>query len=491
MVSEFAGFDLDRSTERAWSRFQARLADHVADMQDDDVLVVAVESAFEDDDEDGSAPYVQFCAWGETLVRSEVSSNEYLAVEHLLDAGSVRTLEELGWQAPTEHPDAANRGSGSANFFLDVERAQADRLAVMTTRALRDVFGVPHPAFLSAENLAHDEVPDLGLPSRQVQPVPGADDEAVATVPRDADHLKELVDAALTPFFGHAPEHDEDDDIPVVSGSALVFVRVMERIPAIQLFATLVHDVSDTERAEFEVAVLNRDIRFLKFVLVEGDVMAYLHLPALPFAPEHLRLMLAMMAEAVDEVDDDLVRRVGGRRAFEPAETPDDDNDDEDGDLLFDGADIDEDADFEPQPDDDPIHPAMMTLLQLDADTPGSLSPELALSVCEHDRDLLLELIGWNSRQEIAWRQARDEAMLRGDGEEALVCDGEAQHAAGSVDLLRKALRLLVEQLMGRERPGRGYGDARTGRARRPSRPRPQDPLPGLGPEEPPALWDE
>ena len=67
-MSEFAGFDLDRATARAWSRFQARLADRVADMEDGDIVLVEAEAARED--VEGSAPYVQFCAWGETLVRA-------------------------------------------------------------------------------------------------------------------------------------------------------------------------------------------------------------------------------------------------------------------------------------------------------------------------------------------------------------------------------------------------------------------------------------
>jgi len=54
-LSELAGFDLDRSTARAWSKFQARLADHVADMEDDDILVVEAESAVDEDAATGSA----------------------------------------------------------------------------------------------------------------------------------------------------------------------------------------------------------------------------------------------------------------------------------------------------------------------------------------------------------------------------------------------------------------------------------------------------
>ena len=428
-LSEFAGFDLDRSTARAWSKFQARLADHVVDMEDDDLLLVEAESSVDDEDE-GAAPYVQFCAWDEDLVRCEVSSNEYLADEHRLDSVGVQILKALGWSGPTVGRDDEDPGEGSANFYIDVERSEADRLAVMTVRALREVFGVAHPVFLSAHNLADDGEPasSLGVPASQ----PSSEDdpdEPIAVVARDREHLQELVDEALIPFFGHTPAHDEDDDVPVVAGSALVFVRVLKSYPAIQMFSELVSDVTDLERAAFEVAVLNRDVQFIKFVLIEDRVLAQLFLPAWPFAPKHVRAMLALMAETVDEVDDDLAVRVGGRRTLDAA------------------------AEEEPSDEDDaPFHPAMMTLLQLDADEPGSVDPELAASICGMDRDLILELLTTNSEQEIAWRQARDEAVLTGDpDDEADVCDHEMKHAERTTNLLRRALRIVVERELGRE----------------------------------------
>lgn len=479
-MSEFADFDLDRSTARAWSRFQARLADHIAEMRDDDVLVVVSESATEEDEDDGCAPYVQFCAWGEDRVRCEVSSNAYLTADHRLDPVGTETLKGLGWAPPTHGPDDADADAGSANFHLDVERSSADRLAVMTVKALRDVFGVAHPVFLTADNLTGDDepVPDLGVPAASPAATPASTpvtDEPVAIAPRDREHLQSLVDDALTPFFGHRPEHDEDGDIPVVSGSGLVFVRVLDGAPAIQMFAALVCDVTELERAAFEVSVLNRDLRFIKFVLVDDTVMAYLYLPAWPFAPEHLRGMLALMAEVVDQVDDDLVRRVGGRRAFET-------------DGASGPAEASEEASEEAS-----VHPAMMTLLQLDAESPGSVDPELAASICQMDRDLILQLISWNSEQESVWRQARDEATLAGDpDEEVAACDREMHDAERTTNLLRRALRVVVERELGR-RPGeRSYDGQRRSRPKK----RPSRRSPGA-PEDPsladidPDLWNQ
>src|SRR3954447_6275324 len=458
-MGEFAGFDLDRSTERAWSRFQARLADHVAEMDDDEVLVISADSAV-DPEAEGAAPYVQFCAWGGTLVRSEVSSNAFLADEVRLDEAAMAALEDLGWLAPAAGDEAAS-DEAPANFHLDTERVEADRLAVMACRALRDIFGVPHPAFLSAGTLEEDADPELGIPA--VVSVPEeASVEPPAVFPRDRDHLRELVDRALTPFFGNEPRHDEDDDIPVVSGSALVFVRVMEQMPTVELFCCLVHDVTDADRAAFEVAVLNRDETFLKFLLVDDAVMAYLYLPAYPFAPERLRTMLSVMSRSVDKLDDDLAVRVGGRRTFESP--PEEDE------WSAELGSPDADEDRMAEPDVDAVHPAMMTLLQLHADAPGSVTPELAASVCAMDRGLVLDLIAWNSRREIAWRQARDAALLEGDGDEAEACDQETTQAEQWVNLLRRALRVIVENQLGRDLESLGYGATRRPAPRAPRR---------------------
>ena len=54
------------------------------------------------------------------------------------------------------------------------------------------------------------------------------------------------------------PNRDEDDDIPVVSGSAVVLVRTLPHTPLIKIWAEVAVKVSDLEHAKFEVEVLNR-----------------------------------------------------------------------------------------------------------------------------------------------------------------------------------------------------------------------------------------
>lgn len=406
-MSEFESFDLERTTARAWSHLQVDLAARVAELGDEEYLVVGVEPG----EDDEVRPYVQFAVDGSSL-RFEVSSNEYLTGVRRLVASEEAALQALGLEEPTVDAEHADADGGSPNYFLDAEISDADRLAVMAVRVLRDVFSVPHPAFLASEGLYR------GGPAGPEDFVEV--DEPVAIVPTDRDHLCALVDEALAPVFGRVPEHDDDDDIPVVRGSALVFVRVRTDGPIIEIFSSVVGQITDLETAAFEVAVLNRDSVFIRYVLAGDRVMAYLCLPAHPFVPAHLHSMLALMSEAADVVDGDLARRVGGRP------------------YLVDEA-------PSPEDDEEPMHPAMLTLLQLDAESPSSVDPELAASICSNDRDLLLELITWNTGQEISWRQARDDALMADDDDAAELFDTELRQAEQTTNLLRQALRVVVE----------------------------------------------
>lgn len=420
---EFAEFDLDRSTARAWSQFQARLADHVVAMTSDDVLLIEAYSVAAADDP-GAAPYIQFAGWGDDRIRCEVSSNEYLAPRYALDAAATSTLQSLGWSAPSHGRDDEG-GSGSANFYLDSGRSAADKLAVMAVQALRGVFGVAHPAFLLAHNLGEGAAaPELGIPSPMVESAVGQQ-EPLAVVPDDVDHLRTLVDQALEPMFGHGPNHDSDGDIPVVAGSALLFVRVLEDAPAVEMFSTIVRDVSDLDEAAEATAELNNSIRLIKFLLVEDAVIAVAHVAAMPFAPQQLRSVLDYMSRVADGIDEGLAARVGGRRVFEdqPTERP-----------------------AAPAGEASGLPAELQTLLHLDVEGESPIEPDLAASVCDYDRDLVLRLLKISSQEEIAWRASHDKAAIEADRDAAAVCGVEAAAWAKTVETLRGALRVIVER---------------------------------------------
>lgn len=426
-MPDFDEFDLERTVDRAWGAFQSRLADHLADMGDDDVLVVALAGG--DDNDSGAMPYVQFSGWAGDRLRGEVASNHYLRPAHRLHAESEAQLEAAGWLSPTHAPDE-EADAGSTNFHLDVPRSYADRLAAMAVTALRDVWGVPHPTFLSADVPGgHNQAPDLGLASPTRDAVA---DMPRAVMPEDTEHLRALVDEALTPVFGHVPEKDADGDIPVRSGSALVFVRVLPDLPVVGLFAPLVRGITGRTRAAEVLSDLNRTWTMVKFVLVDDGVLAVIQLPAVPFVAEHLRDMLGLLSQVADALDDELADRLEGRLPFADVDPP--------------GAAVRLPARTGSAPDGsgDELPAELLTVLQLDVGGQSSLSPEAVAHICGRDRDTLLRFIRLSSEQEIAWRSSAREAQVAGDREEAEACTVEATAWESTVELLRRALRVVV-----------------------------------------------
>jgi hypothetical protein len=113
----------------------------------------------------------------------------------------------------------------------------------------------------------------------------------------------------------------------------------------------------------------------------------------------------------------------------------------------------------------------------------------MAATVCDLDRELILELVTWSSERARTWALTRDEVLLEGDPEDlAEVCGAESRTAERMTTVLRRALRLVVEQEADRllERPA--Y-DGRRGP--RPPRTRTRDDvLPGLDTREP-GLFDQ
>jgi hypothetical protein len=416
-LSKSVSVDLDLVTTKAWRRFRSELADRIADLGEDEVLEVEVEAAV-DEPESGCPPYVQFWRGAGDSVMGEVSGNRHLHAAHHLDKVARRRLADIGWLRPRPKHDLFN-------FWTEVDQSHADQLAVMAVTALQEVFGVMHPAFLGGD-VRIGEDPDLP-PADTVEPPA----EPLATTTSGRSHLDQLVDQALLPLLGPV-NRDDDGDIRVESGTAAVFVRTTPHAPMIIIWAEVVVDVTDLERARFEVELLNRERAFAKFVVVDDRILAQVHLSATPFVPEHLRQMLAMMCELTDEVGDSLAVRVKGSCFLEPSDLRE----------FHTGGDSEGSG----------IHPAMLTLLQLDAGNPGSIRPSLAARVCENDPELLLTLIRWNEKQQTGWRAARDHAIDAGDpDDEADLCEHERAQARRNTKLLRKALRLVVEGLS--ERP--------------------------------------
>ncbi|NYJ02441.1 hypothetical protein HNR19_003139 [Nocardioides thalensis] len=292
--------DLDRATRRAWRAMERDLAVRIAELDTGEPLLLELEGP---DPDDGCTPYVQVLCSGDAAT-AEVSSNHYLASRYRLDKEARRALRASGWEKPNEHTD---------NYWWPMEAGceiDAADAAAMIVAVLRDVFGVPHPSFL----IDSDDVVET-------------DDEDFDATPTcrgmsvDAG-LRAEIEAALAANIGHTPSADDDGDYGfILDGHSVVFVRPVEgQMPVARIFAELVVGVTDPGRAAFEVAVLNRDCRWAKFVLVGDRIMLRTEILAEPFSPEHLSFLMGEICEFVTKTAPDTAHRVGGRCFLSVAE---------------------------------------------------------------------------------------------------------------------------------------------------------------------------
>jgi len=326
-----------------------------------------------------------------------VASNNYLDERYELTPDDELLLVGMGWSEPA-YDDEGAPVPGEENFHLEAPQREADRVAVTAVRALREVFGCPHPAFLSADGLERGPQTPAAAPSR-------ADGEAELTYPDDHDHLQTLVDGALEVMFESPARHDEDGDLPITCGESLVFVRVLTDEPTVEIFADIVVDVGDRARAMIEAARLNLGSADHQFVVRGDRLVMRTSLVAWPFSPAQLRVVVGRFCHEVDDIAAEAATNVGGRRFLEPIPTE------------------------VPVPAlDEDVHPGLATLLEI-LHT-GRVGPATVAGLFDDDRRELVRQI----HRIRAGRQA---------------CGDHAEEVV--LDQLRRGLRFVADRQASRE----------------------------------------
>ncbi len=263
----------------------------------------------------------------------------------LTSAAPGSALVGLGWRAPERERPAADlaSGEGSDAWSLEVPADEPDRLALLIVRTLREVHGCVHPAFCEHDPITgydptapargshRADLAGLGVDlgsdpgSAGSDGSPGAVDRTPAAplFPRDRAELVEAVDTALSDLLADVEEKDDEGDVPVRCGRSVLFVRVDDEKPLVELYAEVVHGVVEVDRLPAEIDALNRRHRFARFHTRDDVVIMRSELCAWPFAPTQLAVVLAELCATVEDVRRDLVARVGGSAFEEPDPEPD------------------------------------------------------------------------------------------------------------------------------------------------------------------------
>ena len=176
-------------------------------------------------------------------------------------------------------------------------------------------------------------------------------------------------------MFERPLTHDRDGDVRVVTGKSVIFVQVVDDRPAVDLYAEVVSDVRDLERAAEEVAILNSGRSSMRFFVRDDQVVMRFRIYAWPFSPTQLRVALADVRRDLDDIAPALATRVRGRLFLEEAPV----------------------VEAEPTPvtllplcdvllDPDDAHPSMVGLLELLVD--GPVTPGVVATMFDGDAEL-------------------------------------------------------------------------------------------------------
>jgi len=300
-------FDIDRSTEEAWGAFGGRLSEVLSMMDDGAELTLGMLAP-----DDDASPFISYDCPALGRLVAEASSNAVLSDDYQLAASQLAQMEQLGWSSPS--------ADSSRNFTSEWSQDQTDKLAELSVATMRDVYGVLHPVFLTADQLADVLQP----PGPSEPPYPpasqalGSDTRAV--IPADAAELDRLVGLELTRIYGAEPFHDSEGDYAIRVGSTMVFVRIPSDAREVIAFSAVVHDVTGRSRAAEVLNDLNSESRWVRFWLLRDKVFVSMSALARPFVPAHFQQVIHEVASIADSIDDHLAATLQGRTTFSSSE---------------------------------------------------------------------------------------------------------------------------------------------------------------------------
>jgi hypothetical protein len=264
--------------------------------------------------------------------------NAGLPEGYRMDRAAVADLVALGWSPPGVLPGSGDR------FGLTAPTADAGKVAAIVSRTLRDVYGAPHPAFLVY--LVHDaaDEPIAVEPLGTARPEVAADadldadlEQAIAAgaanragagkgdQPDDGVGLEDKVRTVVAAMAKSSPDQlqvDSDGDIGIRAGSAMVFVRVRDNPPLVDVFSPVLTEVEPTEQLYVKLSELTNRMPIGRLYCTNDTVWASIPVMGRNFQATHLMLAVQVMTGLADELDDRLHGEFGGKRFFVEGDKP-------------------------------------------------------------------------------------------------------------------------------------------------------------------------
>lgn len=312
--------DLAAKVDAAWTAFTSALAEAIGGLPEDSDLELVLDPTATGT---GEAVYdVQISRLKGDELHADATSNATLPDGVNLDRTTIAHLVSLGWQPPGVVEGAGER------FGLRLPLAEAEDLAEIVTRTFRDMYNAPHPAFLTYDFSGETEAPTLAT----ARLAPGLTEAEEPAGPRaitaEASGLGSVVREVVAAMQRTEPDRlsvDDNGEISLRAGSAMVFIKSTDRPAVVDVYSPLLTEVDPNERLYRELSELTQRLPIGRLYYLSGTIWVSVPVYGRDFQPTHLMLAVESMTRLADDLDDRLQTKFGGRRFFEPtAEAPED-----------------------------------------------------------------------------------------------------------------------------------------------------------------------
>ncbi|MGW4464408.1 T3SS (YopN, CesT) and YbjN peptide-binding chaperone 1 [Micromonospora sp. NPDC004704] len=338
LLDEPSTADLQAKVTEAWQEFARALAVALRELPPGARIEVTLDPTASGT---GDAIYsVSIEAGAEGRIGARAVGNAALPEGFRLNRGAVAEMIALGWSPP-----GVIEGSGP-HFGLRSGTTEASRLATTVVRTLRDVYGAPHPAFLVylAQDADDEPLPVQPLGTARAALTPDADDDTESGEGTEADldealaaaraaqavgdeviPLEERVRTVVSAMMKSNAEQlqvDSDGDINIRAGSAMVFVRVRDNPPLVDVFSPILTEIEPTEQLYVKLSELTNRMPIGRLYCANETVWASIPVFGRNFQATHLMLAVQVMTGLADELDDRLHGEFGGKRFFGEGDKP-------------------------------------------------------------------------------------------------------------------------------------------------------------------------
>lgn len=296
----------------AWASLAQKLSNALATLEDNEFMCLSV---------NGSDRYVRFSLEWIFGMRVETTSNIFLDKQEQLDDKQVANLIAAGWNPPTWSPTDPvdllmndvvipdDETDPCPNYFKDFNSPVSfDAVAALAVHTFTEVLGVDQPALL--EYFAYDqddepiEFPDFGLKfdEREME---------------DDDLSQQLLEAIRGAIGDSSLECDDDGDIGVRFGSALVFVRMNHNNMFVSIFSQILTDVQESPTVLSRLNEINSNEIMMRVFYSDNTIYGVADIPAVPFVDTHVAEAFGYFCDAADRMGNMLKAEFGGQTEFE------------------------------------------------------------------------------------------------------------------------------------------------------------------------------